>query len=64
MKILVTLAMAASLLACGGKTRKTATPANKTGTTAAQPEGTGGTTYGGVQVTPAAAGGSETATGE
>ncbi len=56
MKIIVSVLMAASLMACGGKAKKSATPDNKTGTTETQTEmgGTGGTTYGGGSATPAA----------
>lgn len=68
MKMIATLLLAASLMACGGKTQKSATPSaapdNQAGQAEAQPEGTGGTTYGGVQSTPAAAGGGDTPAGQ
>ncbi|HEX5059292.1 MAG TPA: hypothetical protein VFV99_08035 [Kofleriaceae bacterium] len=54
MKIIISVLLAASLMACGGKAKKTTTPDNKTGTTEMKPDGTGGTTYGGAQTTPPA----------
>lgn len=59
MKILIAAVfLSASLMACGGKAKKTTTPDNKTGTTETQTDGTGGTTYGGAQTpTPPASGG-------
>jgi hypothetical protein len=63
MKIMVALLMTASLMACGGKAKKNATPANATGTTDTTDttttdgtSGTGGSTYGGTQTTPPPAG--------
>jgi hypothetical protein len=62
-KLIVSFAFAASLLACGGKSKSSATPDNATGTTQTQnttqgtTDGTGGTTYGGATYgVPAAAG--------
>ena len=53
MKIIVSLLLTASLMACGGKPKKTSTtPDNKTGTTETKTEGMGGTTYGAAK-TPA-----------
>ena len=58
MKIIVTVLMAASLMACGSKAKKQTTPENKSGTTEAAPDpnATGGQTYGGATTpaTPAA----------
>ena len=55
MKIIISIVLAASLMACGGKPMKTTTtPDNKTGTTEMKSDGTGGTTYGGAQTTPPA----------
>ena len=56
MKIIVSVLMAASLMACGPKANKSTTPDNKTGTAETKTDGTGGTTYGGAQpaATPAA----------
>lgn len=73
MKIIVAVLMAASLMACGGKAKKSATPDNQTGTTetttpdgtgATTPDGTGGTTYGGANApAPQPAAGTEPAPG-
>ena len=50
MKIIVAVLMAGSLMACGGKAKKSTTPDNKTGTTdTTKADGTGGTTYGGAK---------------
>lgn len=54
MKIIISVLLAASLMACGGKAKKSTTPDNKTGTAEMKPDGTGGTTYGGAQTTPPA----------
>lgn len=59
MKIMISVVMAAALMACGGKSTKSTTPDNTAGTTqtTAPVEGTGGTTYGGAtspEATPAA----------
>lgn len=55
MKIVISILMAASLMACGGKAKKATTPDNKTGTTdATKTDGsTGGATYGGAKPMPA-----------
>jgi hypothetical protein len=53
MKIMFSVLLAASLMACGGKAKKNTTPDNKTGTTEMKSDGTGGTTYGGAQTAPA-----------
>jgi hypothetical protein len=56
MKIIVSVLMAASLMACGGKKTATQTPAPDT-TQTAPTDGTGGATYGGAttpEATPAA----------
>jgi hypothetical protein len=46
MKIMVALMLAASLMACGGKSKQSSTPVT-TDTETTPPEGTGGATYGG-----------------
>jgi hypothetical protein len=51
--IILALLLAASLMACGGKSKKSTAPNSATGTTTeTKSDGTGGSTYGGVQ-TPA-----------
>ena len=66
MKCMVAVLMAASLMACGSKAKKSTTPDNKTGTTTeTQTEGTGGTTYGGATApTPPAGGGADPCAGQ
>ena len=59
MKIIATLLLTASLMACGSKAKKQTTPDNKTGTTEMKTDGTGGTTYGGAQTTPPPASGGD-----
>ncbi len=64
MKLIVAVLFAASLVACGGKAKKNAMPDNKTGTTETTTEGTGGSTYGGAQTTPAPASGGDPCAGQ
>lgn len=56
MKKLLIMMLFVSLAACGGKTKKSTTPDNKTGTgdMAGSGSATGGTTYGGAQTPPPA----------
>jgi hypothetical protein len=57
--------LAASLMACGSKAKKNTTPPdNQTGTTETTPDGTGGTTYGGAQTTPAPDSGADPCAGQ
>ena len=52
MKLIVALLVTASLVACGGKAKKNATPDNKGTTEEVKTDGTGGSTYG-TQTPPA-----------
>jgi len=63
MKIIVALLTSAALMACGGKSKKTTTPDNKTGTTDTDKTGTGGTTYGGAKA-PMPTGGGDPCAGQ
>ncbi|NVB77249.1 MAG: hypothetical protein HOV81_02540 [Kofleriaceae bacterium] len=66
MKIIVSVLFAASLMACGGKAKKSTTPdkADQTENTTVPGDGTGGTTYGGTTGTPAAGSAAEPGAGE
>ena len=65
MKVIVALLVSASLVACGGKAKKSTTPDNKTGTSDTKTDGTGGTTYGGAKpATPAPTSGADPCAGQ
>lgn len=51
MKLILAFVTAASLMACGGKSKQESTTSTSP-ETATLPEGTGGSTYGGEQPTP------------
>ncbi len=65
MKIVISILLAASLMACGGKAKKATTPDNKTGTTETKSDGsTGGATYGGATKPTTAPSGADPCAGQ
>ena len=65
MKIIVAFLMTASLVACGGKSKKQTTPNNTNTDNQMKTDGTGGTTYGGAKPpTPAPTNGADPCAGQ